>query len=107
MSETKIEPGTYWKARDGVKVFVVGRTQAGKVVIKRCSDVDTLDAAGRMFAYEPHSWDLVAPWTEPRKFKLWVYDNGRHFNAYEFEQIGSTPIAIVEVTEGDGLKEQP
>ena len=113
MSETlKIEAGTFWKARDGVKVFVVGRTQAGKIVIERGGAVETLHATGKIWASEPHNWDLVEPWTEPRKFKLWVYalpgiHHARGYCSQQCSELDERLVAIVEVTEGDGLKEQP
>ena len=114
MSETlKIEPGTFWKARDGVKVFVVGHMRSGEVVIDRGSQLATLHQDGKVWkSNQPHNWDLVEPWTEPRKFKLWVYalpgiHHARGYCSQQCSELDERLVAIVEVTEGDGLKEQP
>jgi hypothetical protein len=115
VSELKIIAGRYYRTRDGRKAFVAGRNpfcdsldshRAFVGAFETGQQEASWDERGRYIIHYESKEDLVAEWREPRKFKLWVYA-GHHpdnVEAYMVKQITSTPLlAIVEVTEGDGL----
>ena len=121
MSETlKIEAGRYYKTRDGRKAFVmyVASNPFQDEQPHYFGFVDDMSLAWNQKGFcgfdgvTPDKHDLIAPWTEPRKFKLWVYalpgiHHARGFCSKQGSEWDERLIAIVEVTEGDGLKEQP
>lgn len=108
----KIEAGAFYRTRDGRKAFVAARNPMPH---KDRLWIGSIANYGAVSWCENGQWiagveginDLIAPWTEPRKWTVWVYADSHdgYARGYGVEQTGasSTLVAKVEVTEGQGL----
>lgn len=116
MSEFKITSAGFYKMRNGCKAEIVGKASNGKWV-GIDSDGYTSDWTTDGVFYPDiddcvSDFDIIAPWTEPKRVKGWVnvYKDGIiSFLPYKTREeadahdLGRITCIYIDVEEGEGL----